>query len=96
METSTADCIRKIQDTSEALLDAIVHNETGKIEALVVEQIQYAKALNARTFSDAERDQVSHLIQLAKTQQILIEQALHVSEFYLQHLNAGRAFNTTG
>jgi len=96
VETSTADCIRKIQDTSEALLEAIVHNETGKIETLVIEQIQCAKALNARALTDAEQEQVSHLIHLAKTQQILIEQALHVSEFYLQHLNAGRAFNTTG
>ncbi len=98
METSdtAAQCIAQLEKLNKQVMDALIANEVGRIEELVVEQCVWARKLQGSPVGEAERERLKRLTDAIQAQQALVGQALLMVEGVMQTLAGHLAFSRVG
>jgi hypothetical protein len=89
-------CLTQLEDTCDKVIAVILQNKTDSLEQLVVEQCQWLKRFGAIELDDDSKNRLALISDKVKTQQLLIGQALQISEFFMTRLHEARGFNKTG
>lgn len=89
-------CVESLERISVSVIDAVIRNDTSKLETLVIEQCQWVRQLQGQAVADDLKLRLQQVAKSITTQQVLIGQALHVSEFFLQRMSENRTFNDFG
>lgn len=88
--------IEQLDTLTVSVVEAIVQNDTHKVEQLVIAQCQCIKQIDAKQLTFEQRNRLQAIQQAVDKQQELLGQALRVSEFFLERLSESRPFNRIG
>nr|NNM89957.1 hypothetical protein [Bacilli bacterium] len=86
----------ELEKITENVTQALVDHDTKSLSELVVQQVQWAKKLQAYDKILINKERIVGLISRVQTQQLLAQQALSVSDFFLEKMMEARAFNQMG
>lgn len=88
--------LTELEQITETVTQALVEHDTKALEDLVIKQIQCAKRLASCMKNQIDKNRVLALISRVDTQQQLAQQALSVTDVFLEGLNAVRSFSRLG
>ncbi len=88
--------LSELEQITETVTQALVDHDTKALENLVIQQIQCAKRLASCMKEQIDKKRVLALISCVDTQQQLAQQALAVTDVFLEGLNSARAFSRLG
>lgn len=86
----------ELERITENVTQALVDHDTKSLSELVVKQVQWAKKLQTYDKILINKERIVDLISRVQTQQLLAQQALSVSDFFLEKMMEARAFNQMG
>lgn len=90
------ECLDRLEALNEDVLAAIGANDTARLEDLVLEQCRWVRALPAQDIPAEDRGRWTRLAEAAQRQQVLVGQALRVTEEVAQRLAPARRFSSVG
>jgi hypothetical protein len=86
----------ELEKITDNVTQALVDHDTKSLGDLVVKQVQWAKKLQTHDRLLINKERIIALISRVQTQQLLAQQALSVSDFFLEKMMEARAFNQMG
>ena len=85
METS--ELLDQLDALHDEMMNALAHNHSRRVQALVLQQCQIAVALQNRSLSDEHIRRLQLIRDLVNQEQALVAQALQVADFFLTKLH---------
>lgn len=88
--------LTELEAATEHVIQVIVGNNTAELEQSVIKQVQIMKKLTAFPQDSVDVARLQGIKKKVNQQQLLIEQALQVTNLYLQSLNEMSNFSHLG
>ena len=95
-DATAAQCIARLEQLNQEIIDCVVASRVDCIEDLVIEQCVWARKLQGKPLDPAERERLGRVADSVRTQQTLVAQALQMVEGVMQTLGNHRAFSRVG
>lgn len=91
---AVTDVLDKLDELCDALQTALINGDAHAVEKLVTEQCECIAQIPADGVSTAHQIRLKRLRERVQTQQVLISQALGVTQFFLESIYRHTSFST--
>lgn len=86
----------RLQNLTEQVIQDLIAADASRIESLVVEQCRLLNTLPRQGLQKSHLDRLNRVQERVKEQQVLVGQALGVTEQFLQVVNQGGTYSSLG
>ena len=96
MTTDADGILAELEQATDQVIQLIVNNNTQELEKSVIKQVQLMKKLATVSQDTLGENRLRELKRKVEQQQVLVNQALEVTNLYLQALHELSNFNRLG
>lgn len=96
MSTESDELLKELDLTTDHVIRLVVNNETADLEKSVIRQIQLLKKLSVFPANEISVERLHNLKRKVDQQQLLINQALEVTNLFIQLLHEYSKINLMG
>ena len=96
MTTDADGILAELEQATDQVIQLIVNNNTQELEKSVIKQVQLMKKLATVSQDTLSENRLRELKHKVEQQQVLVNQALEVTNLYLQALHELSNFNRLG
>lgn len=96
MSTKSDELLQELEFATDHVIQLVVNNDTSELEKSVIRQIQLMKKLSAFSAHEMNKDRLREIKRKVERQQLLINQALEVTNLFIQLLHEFSNINLMG
>lgn len=90
------ECLRNLECIGRRLVDALVSGDTANLQTLMTEQVHCLRNIPKEQLSHVHQEKLRDVQTKVQQQLTLVEQALRVSDFFLQQIHRDRSYSYLG